>query len=152
MTFFFFEYGFKNIILILISLIILFIATNPEPRECPYSGKFSVAGISQMERQKRSPTINGKAIINVSSSDNIIVDNEIMSERKRKKGSNLKKRKRKRRNSVDKEESCEDEITTLEVGCDTSDTLEFRSQCASSRIISGKFLFLFFSFLITVKS
>ena len=70
----------------LISLIILFIATNPEPRECPYSGKFSVAGISQMERQKRSPTINGKAIINVSSSDNIIVDNEIMSERKRKKG------------------------------------------------------------------
>lgn len=57
----------------------------------------------------------------------------------RRRDSNTKRRKRRRRNSLDKEEPCEDEVTTLEVGCDTSDTLEFRSQCASSSVISGNF-------------
>lgn len=32
----------------------LLAATNPEPRECPYNGKFAITGITQMERQKRS--------------------------------------------------------------------------------------------------
>ncbi|KAK6640074.1 hypothetical protein RUM43_008351 [Polyplax serrata] len=104
---------------------ITLVTTNPEPRECPYGGKFSVAGISQMERQKRSPVTNPKAISNL----NI---EEYQINRMGSQGG----RKRRRRNDQDKEEPCEDEVTTLEVGCNNIDSLEFRSQCSSSSVIS----------------
>ncbi|KAL0277854.1 UNVERIFIED_CONTAM: hypothetical protein PYX00_004987 [Menopon gallinae] len=96
---------------------ITLVTTNPEPRECPYSGKFSVAGISKMERQKRSIAINDekpeKAIISVNR-DHI----------------------RSKRNLDSREgQQCEEEMSTLIVGCETSDTLEFRSQCSSSDMV-----------------
>lgn len=67
-----------------------------------------------MERQKRSILINEKAINNVNSE------------------------KVRRRRGIEEEESCEEEVATLAVGCDTSDALEFRSQCAKSNVISGE--------------
>lgn len=90
-----------------------------------------------MERQKRSTVVNKKAITNVHSSK------YEMNERKSESGGG--RRSRKRRNStgnsgtgsLEKEDSCEDEVTTLEVGCDTSDALVFKSQCAFSSVTSG---------------
>lgn len=93
---------------------ITLVTTNPEPRECPYSGKFLVAGMSKMERQKRSIlTKKEKAI------------NDVVRGRIR------------RKRGFDKEEPCEEELATLAVGCETSDTLEFRSHCANPSLISA---------------
>lgn len=48
-----------------------------------------------------------------------------------------------RKRGFDKEEPCEEELATLAVGCETSDTLEFRSHCANPSLISGKCHFPF---------
>nr|CAD7267677.1 unnamed protein product [Timema shepardi] len=90
-------------------------ASSPEPRQCPYLGKFSVTGLSRGERLARSLRValheaRHRAPRDMTSlpADLCTQDNE--------------------------------DFTTLVVGCNTVDTMEFRSECTSADVVSAKAL------------
>nr|CAD7428136.1 unnamed protein product [Timema monikensis] len=88
------------------------VTSSPEPRQCPYLGKFSVTGLSRGERLARSLRValheaRHRAPRDMTSlpADLCTQDNE--------------------------------DFTTLVVGCNTVDTMEFRSECTSADVVSA---------------
>ncbi|XP_067004830.2 uncharacterized protein [Anabrus simplex] len=72
------------------------VTSEPELRQCPYLGKFSVTGMSRVNRVLRRD-----------------LDNRQMPD------------------------PCTEDFTTLVVGCSTTDTMEFQSECTSTDVVSA---------------
>lgn len=93
--------------------IILVTATSPETRACPYNGKFEVSNLIRSEHALQA--------------DRGYFDNYYVNSGRIKR--------------LDQGLECDNQgFTSLIIGCNSIDTMEFRAQCSSPDIITCKFL------------
>ncbi|PSN42195.1 hypothetical protein C0J52_19916, partial [Blattella germanica] len=149
------------------------VTTRPEPRQCPYLGKFSVTGLSREDglvrsarRRKRSDThlvedIGDLELRNNMKDKGLNQENgytdfrkqlnrktqesqysKIFARRKRSiqwlmEYSGIRRRSSRDLDSLPPDPCAErEDFTTLVVGCNTMDTMEFHSECTSADVVS----------------
>lgn len=100
-------------------------ATSPEPRQCPHFGKFEVTSLMRSDRNVRSLK-HGKRSryesVKYGKTSTYVVSQDGRSQR-------IKR--------VDQDSDCDNEgFTNLIIGCNSIDTMEFRSECFSPDLIS----------------
>lgn len=122
------------------------VTTRPEPRQCPYLGKFSVTGLSREDgllrstRRKRSDQTEIKPTKRLKewrASEQDDSELNMKSIQWFMQYSGLRRRTSRDLDNLPPDLCAErEDFTTLVVGCNTMDTMEFHSECTSADIVS----------------
>lgn len=110
---------------------LFFVATSPEPRQCPHFGKFEVTSLIRSDRNVRSllKHNNKRTHYDLMKYNN---NNERLTSSYIDNNGHSRRIKR-----VDQDSDCDNEgFTSLIIGCNSIDTMEFRSECFSPDLIS----------------
>ncbi|XP_065156032.1 uncharacterized protein aus [Atheta coriaria] len=121
---------------------ITLVTNSPEPRKCPYMGKFNVNNIIRNERPQRSLKIAHRPNLYYQDDDDDDNEEEDEEEQLRRLESmrfDVSARRIKRVNKREQPDvgDCDNpSFSQLIIGCNSVDTMEFRADCVSSDYIS----------------
>ncbi|XP_021915226.1 uncharacterized protein LOC110827676 isoform X2 [Zootermopsis nevadensis] len=114
---------------------ITLVTSRPEPRQCPYLGKFSVTGLSRDDGFVRSARQKRRRVKTVYRSPEMLT-RSVRSIEWYMRASGFRRSSRDLDGLVPDPCAEEDDFTTLVVGCSTMDTMEFHSECTSADVVS----------------